>query len=86
MTRVKVSGSPVNRTAGAVISGHEKLSEGVRRVIYSNGTVVYVNYTATEKTVETAVSIHTAAVHRTAASRSRSQISALISRSDDMNR
>ena len=40
------------KTAGAVITGHEKLSDGVRRVTYSNGTVVYVNYTATEESVD----------------------------------
>ena len=40
------------KTAGAVITGHEKLSGGVRRVTYSNGAVVYVNYAATEETVD----------------------------------
>ena len=35
-------------TAGAVITNHEKLENGVRRVTYSNGAVIYVNYTGAE--------------------------------------
>ena len=40
------------KTAGAVITGHEKLEGDVRKVTYSNGTVVYVNYSAEERTVD----------------------------------
>jgi len=36
-------------TAGAVITNHEKLEGNVRRVTYSNGTVVYVNYSDEER-------------------------------------
>ena len=40
------------KTAGAVITGHEKLAGDVRRVTYSNGTVVYVNYSEAEQTAD----------------------------------
>ena len=40
------------QTAGAVIVNHEKLPGNVRRVTYSNGTVVYVNYSWDPRTVD----------------------------------
>ena len=40
------------QTAGAVIVNHEKLPGNVRRVTYSNGTVVYVNYSWDSRTVD----------------------------------
>ena len=39
-------------TAGAVIVNHEKPAEDVRRVTYSNGTVVYVNYADAERNAD----------------------------------
>ena len=40
------------KTAGAVIVNHEKLAGNVRRVTYSNGAVVYVNYSWDPRTAE----------------------------------
>ena len=40
------------KTAGAVIEQHEKLPGEVRKVTYSNGTAVYVNYSAEERTAD----------------------------------
>ena len=40
------------QTAGAVIENHEKLEGDVRRVTYSNGTVVYVNYAEEARVVD----------------------------------
>ena len=40
------------KTQGAVIVNHEKLAGDVRRVTYSNGTVVYVNYSEEERSAD----------------------------------
>jgi hypothetical protein len=40
------------KTAGAVITDHEKLPGNVRKVTYSNGTVVYVNYSWDPRTAD----------------------------------
>lgn len=40
------------KTAGAVIVNHEKPAKDLRRVTYSNGTVVYVNYADTEQRLD----------------------------------
>ena len=40
------------KTAGAVIENHEKLEGGIRRVTYSNGVMVYVNYTDEDRTAD----------------------------------
>ncbi len=40
------------KTKGAVIVNHEKLAGDVRRVTYSNGTVVYVNYSEEERSAD----------------------------------
>ena len=40
------------KTDGAVITNHEKLEGDVRKVTYSNGTIVYVNYSETERSVD----------------------------------
>ena len=44
--------------AGAVITGHEILNNGVRIVTYSNGTKIYLNYSSAAQTVD-GVSIDT---------------------------
>ncbi len=41
-----------DKTHGAVIVNHEKLEGDVRRVTYSNGTVVYINYSDGERSVD----------------------------------
>ena len=40
------------RTAGAYITEHQTLSSGVVKVIYSNGVVIYVNYTEQDYTAD----------------------------------
>ena len=40
------------KTAGAVIEQHEKLPGDLRKVTYSNGTAVYVNYSAEERSLD----------------------------------
>ena len=40
------------KTAGAVIENHEKLEGGIRRVTYSNGVTVYVNYADEDRTAD----------------------------------
>ena len=44
--------------AGAVITGHEILDNGVRIVTYSNGVQIYLNYSSAAQTVD-GVSIDT---------------------------
>lgn len=43
---------PLKNVTGALITNHEILSNGVRKVTYDNGVVIYINYADEEKTAD----------------------------------
>lgn len=42
----------LNPVTGATMNGHEILENGIRKCVYSNGVVIYINYTAADLTAD----------------------------------